>query len=206
MRLHYIPGTAAMAPHAALAEAGADYELVPVIRDEAGRPSSAYLVLNPSGRVPTLEDGDLVLTESAAIVVHVAERYPGARLLPPLGSDERSDVFRWLFFLTNTVQPTLLHVLYPDRYGPDGVEGRAREEAAVLFDRIDTHLTGREWLVGAERSSADLFLFMLIRWARRLSPKAWDRPALGEFYDRMADLPGVRRMLAEMEIESRPTS
>lgn len=206
MRLHFIPGSAAMAPHAALAEAGVDYELVPVVRDEEGRPTPEYLALNPSGRVPTLEDGALVLTESAAIVVHVADRNPGAELLPPLGSDERSDAMRWLFFLTNTVQPTLLHVLYPDRYGSVGVEARAREDAAVLFDRIAAHLSGREWLVGSGRTGADLFLFMVTRWARYLSPKGWDRPALGAFYDRTAELPGVRRMLAEMEIVARPTS
>ena len=82
LRLHYIPGSAAMAPHAALAEAGADYELVLVERDEQGQSPPAFLELNPSGRVPVLEHGDLVLTESAAIVLHVAERFPDAGLVP----------------------------------------------------------------------------------------------------------------------------
>jgi glutathione S-transferase len=82
MRLHYLPGTAAMAPHATLAEIGVPYELVRVERDEDGRPSDAYLALNPWGKIPTLEDGDLVLTESAAICLHLAERFPAARLNP----------------------------------------------------------------------------------------------------------------------------
>ena len=204
MRLHYLPGSAAMAPHAALAEADADYELVRVVRDDSGRPSTAYLALNPSGRVPTLEDGDLVLSESAAIVVHVADRFPESGLLPTLGTDARSEALRWLFFLTNTVQPTLLHVMYPDRYGTAGVEEQARGDAAALFDRIDADLAGRDWLVGDRRTGADLFLFMVARWARHLDPKAWDRPNLGTHYDRAAALPGVERMLAEMEIVARP--
>jgi len=195
-----------MAPHAALAEARADYELVRVVRDENDRPTAAYLALNPSGRVPTLEDGKLVLTESAAIVVHVADRFPASRLLPALGTDERSDALRWLFFLTNTVQPTLLHVMYSERYGTAGVEERGRADAATLFDRIDEHLAGRDWLVGNARTGADLFLFMVSRWARHLEPKAWDRPNVGAFYDRAAELPGVARMLTEMEIVARPTA
>ncbi|MFN8222227.1 MAG: glutathione S-transferase N-terminal domain-containing protein [Gaiellales bacterium] len=205
MRLHYLPGSAAVAPHAALAEAGADYELVRAVRDDDGRATSEYLALNPSGRVPTLEDGALVLTESAGIVVHVADRFPDAALLPPLGTDERSDALRWLFWLTNTVQPTMLHVLYPERYGTAGVEAQARADAAVLFDRVDAHLAGRDWLVGEARSGADLFLFMVTRWARHLDPRGWDRPNLAAHYDRTAGLPGVARMLAEMGIEARPT-
>jgi len=193
-----------MAPHAALAEAGADYELVRVVRDEDGRPPAAYFALNPSGRVPTLEDGQLVLTESAAIVVHIADRFPESGLLPPLGTDARSDALRWLFFLTNTVQPTLLHVLYPERYGTAGVEEQARSDADELFDRIDAHLSDREWLVGDRRTGADLFLFMTSRWARHLEPKAWERPNLGPFYDRTAALSGVQRMLTETEIVARP--
>ena len=127
MRLHFLPGSAAMAPHAALAEAGADYELVRVTRDEQGRATPEYLALNPSGRVPTLEIGGLVLTESAAIVIHVADAFPEARLLPEMGTDERSDAIRWLMHLTNTVQPTMMRFLYPERYGTAGVKERAHE-------------------------------------------------------------------------------
>lgn len=204
MRLHFLPGSAAMAPHAALAEAGADYELVRITRDEQGRATPEYLALNPSGRVPTLEIGGLVLTESAAIVIHVADAFPEARLLPEMGTDERSDAIRWLIHLTNTVQPTMMRFLYPERYGTAGVKERAHEDAAELFDRIDTHLSGRDWLAGDLRSGADLFLFMVTRWGRNLDPKAWTRPSLGAHYDRCAALPGVQRMLAEMEILARP--
>ena len=72
MRLHYLPGTAAMAPHATLAEIGVPYELVRVERDADQRVSEEYLALNPWGKIPTLEDGDVVLTESAAICLYPA--------------------------------------------------------------------------------------------------------------------------------------
>ncbi len=144
MRLHYLPGTAAMAPHAALAEIGVPYELVRVERDANGRPSEAYLALNPWGKIPTLEDGDLVLTESAAICLHLADRFPGARLVPPAGTRKRSELYRWLLWLSNTVQMTQMRHFYPERFGTAGVDEAADADLAEHYDLIDRHLAGRE--------------------------------------------------------------
>jgi glutathione S-transferase len=198
-----------MAPHAALAEAGADYELVLVERDEQGRSPRSFLALNPWGRVPVLEDGDLVLTEAAAIVLHVAERFPEARLLPPVATDERSEVYRRLAYLTNTLQPTLLHWLYPERYtgdpaGEAAIRALAAETLAEHFGRLDAELAGRPWLVGDERTVADLFLFMLVRWGRRQDPPAWERPNLRDHFTRLLERPGVRRMMDEQGLEIPP--
>src|SRR5687767_12411567 len=102
MKLYWRPGAASMAPHAALAEIGTDYELVRVEHDAPDDASAEYRRLNPSGRVPTLADGDLVLTESAAILLHLADRFPEGRLAP---HGDRAELYRWLVFLTNTVQP-----------------------------------------------------------------------------------------------------
>jgi glutathione S-transferase len=201
MRLHYLPGTAAMAPHAVLAEIGLPYELARVERDEQGRSPAAYLELNPSGKIPTLEDGDLVLTEAAAICLHLADRHPEAGLLPPLGTRERAEAYRWLAFLTNTVQTALLRHFYPERYGTAGVKEAADAELHELYDRIDGRLAGREWLAGETRTAADLFLFMLTRWGRFLEPPAWSRPNLRAHFLRTAELPGVQRMLAEQGLE-----
>jgi glutathione S-transferase len=197
MRLHWRPGTAAMAPHAALAEIGVDYELVLVERDESGQSSPEYLALNPSGRVPTLEDGDLVLTESAAILLHLADRFPAARLAPP----PRAELYRWLIFMTNTVQAALMRVIYPERYGDDGVREAAAAELRQEFARLEGRLDGRDWLAGEERTAADLFLFMLTRWGRRLEPPVWDSPNLRAHFLRTLSLPGVRRMVEEQGLE-----
>lgn len=193
-----------MAPHAALAEIGVPYELVRVVRDESGKSSDDYLALNPSGLIPTLEDGDLVLTESAAILLHLADRFPDAALAPEVGTAERSEVYRFLFFLTNTLQPCLLHMFYPERYGTAGVHDIAVAAAREHFERLDARLAGRSWLVGDRRSVADLFLFMLTRWGRRLDPPAWERPNLRAHFVRALALPGVRRMVDEQELELPP--
>ncbi len=207
MRLYYIPTTAAMAPHAALAEAGADYELVLVERDGAGTSSAEYLEINPWGRVPALVDGDLLVTEAAATVLHIADRYPDAGLVPPLGSPERAQVYRYLMYLTNTVQSGLMRFFYPERYtaDPAGETAIAAREAETLgehFDWLDGELEGRPWLVGDARTVADLYLFMLTRWGRRLDPPAWDLPNLRRHFLASLELPGVRRMMDEQGIDS----
>ena len=200
MRLHFLPGTAAMAPHATLAEAGVPYELVRVERDEDGRVSAEYLALNPWGKIPTLEDGDLVLTESAAICLYLAEKFPDARLAAPAGTRERTELYRWLFWLSNTVQSTLMRHFYPERYGSAGVEEAADRDLAEFFDLIDRQLDGRDWLVGEERTVADLFLFMLTRWGRFLEPAAWDRANLRAHWLRVFELPGPQRVFEQQEL------
>jgi glutathione S-transferase len=190
-----------MAPHAALAEVGVDYELVRVERNADGSNTSAYLALNPWGRIPTLEDGDLALTESAAILLHLGDRFPDAGLVPAAGTRERSELYRWLVLLTNTLQPALMRVMYPTRFGTAGVVEAASADAQIEFGRIDAHLTGREWLVGESRTAADLFLFMLTRWGRHLDPPAWDQPNLRAHWLRSLALPGVTKMIDEQGLE-----
>jgi hypothetical protein len=118
-----------MAPHAALAEAGAEYTLVLVVEDEAGQRPSAYFALNPWGQVPTLVDGDLVLTESVAIMLHLADRFPEAGLGAPVGTPARSELYKWLSYLSYGVQATHMHWFYPERFTSDPKERRRSEPA-----------------------------------------------------------------------------
>lgn len=196
VRLYFRPGTASMAPHAALAEIGIDYELVEIDRETA-QTDPAYLALNPGGVVPTLVDGDLVLAESAAILLYLADRHPDARLAPV----DRARYYRWLVFMTNTVQTTMLRFFYPERYGDASVAAVAATEAGRHFDLLERELSGREWLAGGHRTAADLFLFMMTRWGRRLEPAAWERPNLRAHFRRTLGLPGVRRMIDEQRLE-----
>jgi glutathione S-transferase len=200
MRLHYAPGSSALAPHATLAEIGEPYELARVERDGPDEWSAAYRELNPWGKVPTLEDGDFVLSESAAICLYLAEKFPDARLAPPAGTRERAELYRWLLWLSNTVQETQLRHFYPHRYGGEGVKEAADEALAQHYDRIDAHLADRDWLVGDWRTVADFFLFMLTRWGRNLKPAAWDRPNLRGHFLRSLELVGPRAAIEEQEL------
>lgn len=197
LRLYWRPGTASIAPHMALAEIGVAYELVELDREQA-QTDPAYRALNPLGVVPTLVDGDHVQTESAAILLYLGDRFAEARLAP----SDRAEYYRWLVFMTNTVQTTMLRVFYPERYGGPEVETIARTEAASHFALLDTALDGREWLAAEHRTGADLFLCMFTRWARRLDPPAWDVCRnLRAHFARTLALPGVRRAIDEEELE-----
>ncbi len=190
-----------MAPHAALAEVGAEYQLARVERDSQGRSSEAYLALNPTGLVPTLEDGELVIGETAAILLHLADRFPSARLAPAVGTPERAEFYFWLIDLTSNLQPALMRVIYPERYGQTGVREAAAAQAAAQFARVDAHLRGRSWLVGDSSSAADLLLFTLVRFGRHLDQPAWERQCIRDHFQRTASLAGVQRMLAEQGIK-----
>ncbi len=197
--LYWRPGTASMAPHAALAEIGTDYRLVEIGREEA-QGEESYRALNPLGVVPTLVDDEqnLVVTESAAIVLYLADRFPEAQLAPA----DRADYYRWLIFLTNTVQTAMLRFFYPERYGDvDTVGATAARDAAEAFDILDRALEGRTRLAADHRTGADLFLFMLTRWGRRLEPAAWEKPNLRRHFLATLELPGVRRMLDEQGLD-----
>ncbi len=196
LQLYWREGAAAMAPHAALAELGLDYELVEIDRD-AAQNSPAYRALNPLGVVPTLVMGDEVLTEAAAIMLTLAERHPEARLVPA----DTTRYYRWLVFMTNTVQTAFLRFFYPERYGTDGVSEHAAAELQELFAVIERALEGREWLAADHRTAADLYLFMLTRWGRRLAPPAWEMPNLRAHFERTLALPGVRRMVKEQGLD-----
>lgn len=193
------PGTASMAPHAALAEIGVDYRLVEIGREEA-QDDESYRAINPLGVVPTLLDSEhgLVLSESAAILLYLGDRFPESKLAPA----ERADYFRWLVFLTNTVQTAMLRFFYPERYGSrDDVAATAARDAQEAFDILDRALEDRTWLAAEHRTGADLFLFMVTRWGRRLEPAAWEMPNLRRHFLATLELPGVGRMLDEQGLD-----
>jgi glutathione S-transferase len=206
--LYYIPGSAAMAPHAALEEIGAPFELRKVQRDAEGRSPPEYLAVNPLGRVPAYVDGAFVLWESAAITIYLADKHPEAGLLPPPASDERAVAVRWLVYLTNTVQATFLHYAYPERLvteaAVDAVRAGAGTHLAAAFEHIDEQLGDGPYLLGDSFSAADLYLHMLTRWCRRLPRKAWTLPNVGRHYQRLNERPSVARMLAGQGIVAYP--
>jgi glutathione S-transferase len=199
--LYYYPGNASLLPHMMLREIGAAVELRLVDRAADQQKSAAYLRLNPNGRIPVLIDGDLVLFETAAIALHLADRHPEARLAPPPGTSERAQFYKWMVHLTNTPQATYRAWFYPhehtaDAAGVDGVKAAARQQLEAMFDRIAAQLEGREWLLASGFSAADLFLLMLVRWGRAMPRPPRDVPPLGAHAARVLARPAVQAALA----------
>ena len=204
--LHYFPGNASLAPHIVLEELGAPYELALVDRAAGAHKSPAYLKLNPNGLIPVWVDGDLVLYETAAICLHLADTHPAAGLAPPLASPERAHFMKWLMWLTNTLQATLMVYFYPERWVKEGntegaaeVKARAQERVAPLLDQLDALVArhGGPWLLGAEYGALDAYAFTLCRWTRNFDAgKARERAHLGPWLQRVSERPAVQRVFA----------
>src|ERR687896_1969364 len=118
MKLYEFGPTRSMRVRWTLQELGVDFEPVRInlLAGEHQRPE--FLKINPAGRIPVLVDGDLVLTESVAIVLYLAEKYPERALLPA-GLNERAQVNRWLLFAATELEQPLWRIsrhtaLYPE--------------------------------------------------------------------------------------------
>ena len=112
-----------------------------------------YLRLNPNGLIPVLTDGDLVLYETAAIVLHLCDTHPQAGLAPALGSKERAEFYKWLCWLANTLHPTLVAWFYPERWVKEGNTEGAAEVKAKAQEKVDGLIDQLEALV--ERITTD---------------------------------------------------
>ena len=200
--LHYFPSNASFAPHLLLEEMGIPFTLRKVDRDAGEHKSAAYLKLNPNGLIPTLVDGDLVLYETAAILMHLADRHPG--FAPAVGTDERAQYYKWMVWLTNTLQAMLIHYFYPDRMGADAAEVKARAEAQVgpMLDQMEAELVrhGGPWFLGEAFTAVDPLAFMLCRWTRMQARPAKVRPALGAYLQRVFEREATQRVVAKEKL------
>ena len=212
IELHYYPSTASMAPHIVLEELGVAYQRVLVDRTQNAQKATAYLKLNPNGLIPVLTDGDLVLYESAAICLHLCDTHPQAGLAPAVGTAERAHFYKWLMWLTNTLQATLIVYFYPERWVSESegndtdqadVKAHAEAKVGLMLDQLDAELArqgathAQPWLLGANYSAVDIYTLMLCRWTRNFAPApARSRAHLGPYLQRVLARPAVAKVFA----------
>lgn len=218
LTLHYAPGNANLAPHMLLHALDLPHHLVEVDRTNAAHKGAAYLAQNPNGLIPVLvdrrEQGDLVLYETAAICQHLADQRPASGLLPPLGSAARGEALKWLTWMSNTLQTTLMHHFYPARVLGDAymaahadvaaqVSAHAQALVSTQLGQIEAQLQrhGGNWLLPGDRPTVpDYYGLMLCRWTRNFqgsdSPPARLRPGLAPWLERLLALPEVQRTWA----------
>jgi glutathione S-transferase len=211
IRLHFAPSTASMVPHILLEELGVAYERVPVDRANNGHRSPAYLRLNPNGLIPVLVDGDLVLYETAAIVLHLCDQHPQAALAPAVGTQDRSHFYKWLVWLTNTLQATLIVYFYSERWVDAGNEAAASQvrrhahaRVVGLLGQLEEQLASHagQWFFGERYSALDAYVFTLCRWTRNFATgRARDLPRLGAYLQRVLDRDAVQRVLANEQLQ-----
>jgi len=186
MKLYYMPGACSMTPHTALEWIGQPYEAQSVNRREIKSPE--YLKLNPQGAVPLLVDGDLVLSQNAAILAYLDARFPQAHLF---GSDDpkgKARAWRWLAFLNADVHKAFSPLFHL----PDYVAGGLGE--------ADAQLAAQPYL-GDDVSVADVYLYVLLRWCRSLQLDLADLSQLAPFYVRLGENAGVRSVITQENLK-----
>lgn len=208
IRLHYYPGNASAIPHLVLEELGVPFELVLVDRAQAAHKAPAYLKLNPNGQIPVLEDGALVLYETAAICLHLADTHPQAQFAPAPGTPERAQLYKWLMWMTNTFQAAILLYYYPERWLAEGnaagaaeLKAKAEEKIGTLLDQMEGQFShGEKWFLGAGYTVLDPYAFILCRWTRNFPRPARRLPRLGAFLERMLARPATQRVIAKEKL------
>ena len=139
------------------------------------------------------------------ICLHLADTHAAAGLLPPIGTAERAHCYKWLIWMTNTLQAMLMSYFYPERWVDAGnatgaAQVKAHSEARVggMLEQMDVELArhGGQWLGGERYSVLDPYALVLCRWTRGFARPARDLPALGPYLQRMLERPAVRRAVA----------
>jgi glutathione S-transferase len=196
MDLYFSPLACSMATRIALNEAGADARFVEVDPKTKRTPDGAdYRAVNPLGLVPAIrtDDGE-VMSENAAVLQYVADRFPAADLAPPAGT-ARFRLQQWLCFIGTELHKGLFMPLL-DRSAPDAVKGYALAKGESRLAYLDRFLAGRDYLLD-RFSVADAYLFTVLNWSSATAV-ALDRwPAVKDYYTRMRQRPSIAKALAE---------
>ena len=165
MKLYYAPASCALAPHIAAIEAGVPLDLVKVdLRAHETEAGEDYYAINPRGYVPLLElDDGTRMTESSVLVQLIADKNPGANLLPASGI-ERYKVQSWLAFIS-----TELHKGFGplwDPTSPDETKASARKKLATRFEELERVLGRQQYIAGSTFTVADAYGFTVTNWTR----------------------------------------
>ena len=196
MKLYFSPNACSLASHIALRELALPFELIRVDNQKKlTADGDDFLQINPKGYVAALQlDNGEVLTEGAAILQYLTDRVPAAGLAPANGSWERVRLQEWLNFVSSEIHGGL-GVLFKDAI-PDEVKALFKATLFKRFAILVQTLERQDYLLGAQYSVADAYLFVVLRWAGLFDIDLQQWPALAKFQQRVGERPAVIAALA----------
>jgi len=181
-----------------LEELGIEYRHEPLDFRGDDLKSQEYRALNPNGRVPTLCDGELVLWESMAINLYLADKYGRELRLWPENHEQQARAYQWSFWVMTEVEHSLLTVLMHKRVLPEEKrdaqkvsrnEGLLRQPFAVL----EKALEGKDYLAGDHFTVADLNVAAVLSWCKPARYSLKEFPNLSNWLNRCLDRPARKR-------------
>ncbi len=199
MKLYEFPPTRSIRVRWTLQELGVGFEAVRISLLAGENKTPEFLKINPAGKLPALVDGNVVLTESIAIVLYLAEKYPEKHLIP---TDRvmRAELYRWLLFATTELEQPLWRIarnanLYPEnRRVPADIEN-AREDFKPMAAVLEEHMKGREFIVGDSVTVADFVTAYTLDWANEVGLLE-GFPILKAYMERMYQRPHAPMRIA----------
>lgn len=199
MKLYGMGPTRSLRARWALQELDAEFEFVPVnlLAGEHRHPD--FLRLNPAGKLPVLVDGDQVITESAAIVMYLADKYADKGLMPA-NLQDRAQAYRWSLFAVTELEQPLWRIarhsfVYPEARRLPADIPLAREEFREMAAVLEQHMAGREFIVGDRISIADCVTAYVLDWGNENGLVA-DLPNLNAYLERMYARPKAPQRIA----------
>lgn len=158
------------------------------------RRSEAFLALNPFGQIPVLVDGDLVLPDSVAILVYLADRYDASGLWNPKAPNEAAQVQRWLSVAAGDLRfgPALARIL--TLWGGPGTLTDAQRIAERLLRFMDSHLATRDWLAAERPTIADIACYAYVARAPEGHIPLDPYPAVQRWLKRVEAIPALTPM------------
>ena len=169
MKLYEFGPTRSIRARWTLQELGVPFEAVQVKLTAGEHRKPEFLKINPAGKLPALVDGDFVLTESVAIVLYLAEKYPEKGLLPK-SLPARAETYRWLLFAATELEQPLWRIarhtsLYPKEKRLADEVPIAKQDFKDMARVLEDHLSKRQFLVGESATVADFVTAYTLDWA-----------------------------------------
>lgn len=202
MTLYFAPGTIALASHIALAEAGAGYRSVALDFTKNEQRGEAFLSINPKGRVPALITERGILTETPAILTYVAQSFPAARLAPLDDAFAFAELQAFMAYLSSTMHVATAHFRRGVRWADQesslaDMRAKVPQNTRDCCRLIEAEYFDGPWVMGADYTIGDPYLFTLTGWLERFEIDVNEFPKIAAHRQAMQARAAVQRALAE---------
>lgn len=199
LKLHFAPLTRSVRIRWLLEELGLEYEL---LRSEYNRDGERGFAQNtPSGQYPYIEDGDVALSESGAIIQYLLERYGNGQFEPPIESKDRAAYLYWLHFAEGTAANAINTTVWLTVYRDDAdrhqeIISAVRDSANTVFSKVEAALATQPYITGNDFSAADIMMGFTLGSAKWLQLLTDAHPKTLEYVDRLFARPALQKSLS----------
>ena len=156
MKLYYAPQTRSTRATWMLGECGADYDLEIINVRAGGGSAPEFRKISPMGKTPVLVDDGAVMADSVALCLYLADKFPEAKLAPPIGDPRRGAYYHWMVFHGSSLEPAFIQKAVKWESDQTGMIGWGSPER--VFDTLKAAIPADGYLLGDEFSAADLLI------------------------------------------------